>query len=475
MTNRIIPWIFWPTAVLLIAGTTSLLWYYSLPRRYQTQVHAAGVKQNGNPDEDGENDSPLPETTNVKVVHPRSGAMERLTTQVGSVEADEVHIHSLVSGILHSQSVLIGARVKKGHLLAVIEVPEIEKQMDRNLAVIEQAKARVGQMKAKVAIAKADLESAKAQIVYSQANARAATAWVGFRALQFQRMKSLFDKTSIEEKLVDEAKERYEAAKESEHAAKAAIATTTAQSMSADAKIQLADADVLEAEAQVKIARADFDKSKVQLDYAQITAPFDGIITQRTLYPGALVRAAGERGAQAPLLTIQRTDLMRVVVQIPDRDVPYADVDDLAYVEIDAFPGVKFDAKISRIAKTEDPQTRLMPIEIDLPNPQGKIRQGMFGKVTIILDKATDQLSIPSSCLVGKSKTREGTVFVESDGKVHRAKVKLGMDNGERVEVLHGLKKSDRIILSPPTGLTDGLEVQAILLEETELKGDPMP
>src|SRR5437870_3197623 len=102
-------------------------------------------------------------------------------------------------------------------------------------------------------------------------------------------------------------------------------------------------------------------------------APFDGIITQRNFYPDATIRAAGEKGGQTPLLTIQRTDVMRVVVQIPDSEARYADPGDTAYVEIDAFRGAKFEAKVSRIADTEDTQTRLMRVEIDLPNPQGRI------------------------------------------------------------------------------------------------------
>ena len=100
-----------------------------------------------------------------------------------------------------------------------------------------------------------------------------------------------------------------------------------------------------------------------------------------------------------PLLTVQRTDLMRVVVQVPDRDVPLTTPGKEALIRIDALPGRQLTAKVSHVADREDPQTRLMHVEIDLPNPDGAIRDGMYGEVTIILDRDKDGLSVPSSCI----------------------------------------------------------------------------
>lgn len=488
MPTRIIRWIFWPTAVVLVLGTTYLLYLYSQPRRH-LDAHAAANKDQVKPPEDepdeGDPQQP-PDTTNVKVVRPRRGAMERITVQVGSVEADEVQLQAKVSGYLKSitrtkesiespeRELDIGDIVTEGQELAIIDVPELEKQIQRNNAAVEQAKARVSQMTAKLVVARADLVAANAQIVYAEANARAAKAWLAFRKLQLDRMTLLAKKEVIEEKLEEEAMQRYEAAKESENAAKAAIVTSSAKSKSAYANILLGKADLREAKAQVKVAQAEFEKSVELFKYSKIIAPFNGHITERLLVRGAFVRSAAEGGAAQTLFTIQSSERMRMVVQIPDSDAPYAVKGKIAYVEIDAFPGDKKEYKISRIAKTEDPKTRLMHVEIDLPNKEGKIRQGMFGKVTIILDKMSKQLSIPSSCLAGKAQSRKGTVFVERDGKAYLKKVTLGMDNGARVEVLQGLKDTDRVILSP-AGLTDGIVVQATLYDETEVKADNVP
>ena len=466
MPTRTLQWLFWPTAVLLVVGTTAFLWYNSRPHRHGSPVHTSGKKDPATPPNDDDSEDGQPALTpGVKVVKARYGAMEHVTVQVGSVEADEVQLHSMVTGILKKQTVLIGQHVKKGNVLAVIDVPELEKQVERNAAVVEHAKARVKQMEAKVVIARADLKAAEAQIVYAEANAKAAAPMLAFRTMYHQRMKDLFATNSIELQLVDESKERKDAARESENAAKAAVFTARAQAMSADAKIQLCRADVVEAEAQVKIASAELGKSEAQFNYATIVAPFDGIITQRAFYLGAVVRAAGTGGNPLPMLTVQRTDSMRVIVQIPDTDAHAADPGDSTQVEHD---GVKYAAKISRIARVEDPQTRLMHVEIDLPNPKGRIRQGMFGKVTILLDSAANKLSLESACLKGKAENGEGTVLVVRAGKVQLTKIKIGGDNGKRVEVLAGLTKDDEVILQSPASLSDGTEVQATLVEEPQ-------
>src|SRR5204862_855031 len=143
------------------------------------------------------------------------------------------------------------------------------------------------------------------------------------------------------------------------------------------------------------------EKGQVLVQFATVVAPCDGVITERNFFPSDFVRAANEGGAHLPLLTVQRTDRMRVVVQIPDRDVPYCDPGDPAIVEIDALPGQKLLAKVSRVARSEDHDTRLMHVEIDLPNPTGKICNGMYGKVTIILEES-DLLTVPPSSLLAK-------------------------------------------------------------------------
>ncbi len=395
----------------------------------------------------------------VEVIYPRKGDMDRTTTQPGSVQAFEsVDLYAGVSGYLKSQAVDYGSHVKKGDVLAQVDVPDLEKQVERDRAAQDQASARVRLAKAGVTSAQADLEAAKAAVTEAEATAKSKKAELRFREQQLRRMQDLFKSGSIDERLVDEKTEQRDAALEAENSAIAAIATARARTAAAGAKIEQAEADVKEAEAEVGVARAKRDKDLVLIKFARITAPFDGVITHRSFVPGDYIRAADEGGAGTPLLTVQRTDLFRVVVQVPDRDVPYTHPGNAATVEIDALAGKSFPAKVARIAASEDPDTRLMHVEIDLPNPTGEIYNGMYGRATIKLDRAAC-LKVPSSCLVGKTQGGKGTVYVVRNGKAHLTQVEIGTDNGIEAAIIGGLPADAAVVTDPGTVPEDGAAV----------------
>ena len=392
----------------------------------------------------------------VKVVHPQKG-LERLSTQPGSIQAYEsVKLFAKVAGFMKKQNVDIGDRVKAGQVLAVLDVPELESQVKRGKAVLAQARSRVVQMKARVNSVTAEHEASNAAVTQAEATAKSSAAWVRFRQKQYTRMKELFALKSIDERLVDESKERYEASVESELSSKAAILTSKAHVVAFAAKIESAQSDVAFAKAEVEVAEAELEKYTVQLGFATIKAPFDGVIAHRSYFPGDFIRSANEGSGHEPVLTVHRTDLMRVVVQIPDRDVPFAEPGDPAMVAIDSLGGKKTVGKISRIARSEDPLTRLMQIEIDLPNPDGRIWHGMYGKVTIVLDKSADQLAIPSACLVGRAENGMGAVYVVRDKHARLVRVQMGIDNGVQVGILSGLTVNDEVILQPGSAVSEG-------------------
>ena len=413
----------------------------------------------------------IPSGVHVGVIHPQTDKMERTSSQPGSVQAFEsVQLFAGVSGYLKTQTVDIGSLVQgprfddkgkqtqPGQVLATVDVPELEKQVERCASVVEQNLARVAQMKARVTSAKAELVAAQAAVPEAEANAKSKAATLRFREKQLKRFKELAANGSIDERLVDEETERRDAAVEAYIAATEAVNSAKARVASTAAKIEAAEADTAEAEAEVKVAQAELDKARVFVQFATISAPFDGIVTQRNFFPNDYVRAAGEGGTSKPLLTVQRTDLMRVVVQVPDRDVPYCKVGNPATVEIDALPGEKFPAKVSRTAQSEDAETRLMRVEIDVPNPTGKITNGMYGRVTIFLEKS-NLLSIPSSCLVGRMQDGKGSVYVVRDGHLHLTVVQIGSDNGLTVGIASGLKPDDAVVVHTSGGMADGTPV----------------
>lgn len=401
----------------------------------------------------------------VDVIRPTKGGTDRTTAQPGTVQAFEsVHLFAGVSGYLKSQTVDIGARVKKGQVLATVDVPDLQKQVQRAKAGLAQANARVSQMKAHVDSAKAELEAARTTVPQAEAVAKSKGAELRFRQKQLERMRELFATKSIDERLVDEKTEQRDSAREAEIGAKEGVTSAKARVVAMEAKVMGAQADLEETKAEVEVAQAELEKAEVMVTFATVVAPFDGVVTARNFFVGDYIRAAREGGSQVPLLTVQRVDLLRVVVQIPDRDVPYADVGDPAIVEIDAMPGRSFPCKISRLADSEDPQTRLMHVELDLPNPTGKIRHGMYGRASILLQK-TDLLTIPSSCLVGNTQGGKGYVYAVRDGRVKLTPVQVGADNGLQVGLLNGISPDMMVVLNPGSGLADGAAVNATLSE----------
>jgi HlyD family secretion protein len=391
--------------------------------------------------------------------------MDRTTVGPGSVQAFEsVDLFPGVSGYLKTLNVDIGDRMKKGQVLAEVDVPELEKQVQRYAAVVEQNRAKVAQMRARVVSARADWDAARAAVPRAEAMLKSKSAELRYRQLQLQRMRDLAALNSIEDKLVDETTAHRDSVREGEAAAQEGVTSAKANVAAMAAKILAADADVDEAAAEVKVAQAELEKAQVLVHFATVRAPFNGVVAQRNFFPNDFVRAANEGGAHLPILTVQRTDRMRVVVQIPDRDVPYCDPGDPALVEIDALPGKVLNARVSRIAQSEDPGTRLMHVEIDLPNPTGKIAHGMFGKVTILLDKNT-LLALPSSCLMNKTPDGKGSVMVVRDGVVKILPVSIGADDGRRVGVQGKLNASDEVIVNPDSTFAEGTPVQPTLLE----------
>ena len=457
--RRWIDWKFWSisglVAILLVLGGRHLFLRDLAPNSADAREsgEASTAEQH---DADAAPDEPI----RVEVVHPVKGGMQRISTQPGTVQAYEsVQLYSAVSGYLEKQTVDIGDRVKKAKLLIKVAVPELEKQILRSNAEIEQGKARVSQMRARIATAQAEKQAALAGVKQAEATAKSTAAALRFREQQLARMKDLFARNSIDERLVDEKTEQRDAALEAHLAAEAAILTSKAQVAATEAKIEQAKADVMEAEAEIQVARAQLEKAQVLVGYSTIIAPFDGVVTQRSLFVNDFVLAATDSGNRVPLLTVQRTDKFRVVVQVPDRDVPYCDPGDQATVEIDALPNQAFPAMISRVAESEDPDTRLMRVEIDLANPKGLIRNGMYGRVSIILDKGIDQLSIPSSCLVGRSRDGKTHVYVVKNGHAQLKSIEVGQDNGLRVAVGRGLQLSDEVIDNPGTDIANRVPV----------------
>lgn len=399
----------------------------------------------------------------VEVVSPLTGGMPRTTSQPGTVHAFEwAELFAKESGYLAKQTKDIGDTVKKNEIIAELSAPELDEDVVRCEAAVKRAEAVVEQMKARITSAKAAKKAAEAAEVASHAEVKRTQASSDFYGKQFRRFQQLFASRSIDEKVVDEKEDAYLAAEAALEAAKANVLTAQAKVAEADANIIQAESDLATAVADVGVAESNLAKAKVLLDYTKIRAPFDGVVTHRGFHVGDFIRTRAE-AAQVPLFTVARNDLMRIVIEVPDRDVPYVDPGDTVLLNIDALPGRPFEGKIARLSFSEDAHSRTMRVEVDLPNTEGLLRHGMYGLANVVLQPGrTDAVRIPSACLVGESKAGDATVYVVRDGRAVARDVKIGEDNGQTVEVLAGLAPSDRVIANNNAAVHDGLPVEAV-------------
>ncbi|WP_435005635.1 efflux RND transporter periplasmic adaptor subunit [Tundrisphaera lichenicola] len=392
-------------------------------------------------------------------MNPRKGGIERVTTQPGSVHSFErVELYAMVSGYLKSQSVDIGTRVRKGEVLAEIDVPREIRIAEDADAMVEQARAHARQMEAKVKAREAERDTVAASAKQIESDLDRLVAESRLAEGQYIRVKSLYERNAIDKKLVDEQQRDREATIAAERTGRLAILTAKARLAGAVAKVDQARADVAEALAAIGVSEARSARARVDLGYAKIIAPFDGVVTHRGFHPGAFVRSASV-GAQPPLLTVLRTDKMRVIVKVPDRDVVLTDPGDPASVTIDGLDGREFRGSISRIGESEDSASRTMRVEIDLPNPEGLLRDGMYGRARISLEPLSGRLTVPSACILDRSGAGRGVVQVVRDGRVGRVEVGLGADDGTLVEVIEGLGPDDVVVRRTGTALEAGMRV----------------
>lgn len=397
----------------------------------------------------------------VEVVHPRKGGVERTTTQAGSVHAFyHATLFAKVSGYLKEQYVDIGDRVKKGQLLAVIDDPEVDKAVDQAQASLDQSLAKVKVAEARVRSAQAAKEAAEAMVKVSDSMVVAKESNQHLQTIQLTRIAGLVAGNAVEAKLQDEQKDRKDVAIADVGVARAEVLSARAQVISKDALVQEAQADLIEARANVELAQANLGKAKVIQDYTRITSPYDGVITLRTFHPGNFIRSAAE-GGNDPVLAVAETDKMRVVLPIPDEYVPYLDKGDKAVIQINALRGHSFTGQVSRFSLSEDSESRNMRTEVDLPNPDGKLVEGMFGMVKVILQEPSpNSVTIPSSGLLGQTGAGKGTVYVVKGGKAHKVDVEVGNDNGIETEILKGVTADDEVVVSYNGTINDGTPVK---------------
>ncbi len=348
--------------------------------------------------------------TSVTVAKPkRSEAAHTVSLPCDIRPYQETLVYPRTTGYLKKLYVDIQDRVEAGQLLAEIDSPEVDAELD-------QARASVLQSQANVTKGQSDLDLAQRTL------------------------------------------DRY-----------ANIQGTSVTPQERDEKLAARDqaaAALVQAKANVVVAQANVERLVVMQGFEKITAPFSGTVTLRNYDVGALLTAS-ESGVGRELFRITQATTLRVFVNMPQIESSDIKEGQVAKLAVRNFPGKEFTGSVSRLADAIDPATRTMPLELDFPNPNGELFAGMYGEVRLDVAESSPSLRVPTSALVFNAGGAQ--VALVRDGKVHFQKVTVGRDLGTELEISTGITGDDRIIVNPGERLAEGVDVQTVDLDKPKV------
>jgi len=316
-------------------------------------------------------------------------------------------LSSRVMAYVQQVAAQVGDRVRQGQLLVTLDSQELDTNVRRAEAGEAEVRAAIPEADNGVAAAKANLDLARST---------------------FGRIEELMSKKSISNQEFDEASARQKAAQATYDMARAR-------------RTQL-DSKLAEVEQEIRGA-------KIMLDYARIAAPFDGVVTAKSVDPGNLA-APG-----APLLTIEREGDYRLEASVDESKLPFVKTGQTVEVGLEALDR-RFNARVSEIVPAVDAASRAYTVKIDLP-ALPNLRSGMFGRAVFPMG-ARPVIAVPAPALVERGQLQ--SVFVAEGGAAHNRLVTAGKRESGAVEILSGLSEGEKVVSPVPPGLSDGTPVE---------------
>lgn len=345
--------------------------------------------------------SPTPTVEVAKVTSRKLSVATRLPGELQAYEA--VAVFPKVTAYVDSISVDRGSRVKAEQLMARLVAPEVAAQRAEAQSKLQAAEAQRAEAEAKLASDQSTYERLK--------SASATPGVVAGNDLE------------IAQKGAEADRARLQALRESAEAAKSAL------------------------------------KSVTEIEgYLQVRAPFDGIVTERNVHPGSLVGpATSSSGAAMPMLRVEKTTRLRLVVPVPEKYATGINVGSKVEFSVPAFPSQAFAGTIARVAHSVDVKTRTMPVELDVNNSDGRLSSGMFPEVLWPVRRTEPTLFVPTSAV---ARTTEATFVIRiRGGNTEWVNVQTGELDGKSIEVFGGLHEGDEVAVRGTDELRAGTHV----------------
>jgi RND family efflux transporter MFP subunit len=396
----------------------------------------------------------------VSTLKPQRKLLERRCEQPGEIAAfEETPLYAKVAGYVQTVNVDIGDKIKQGQTLAVLAVPELIEELKQKAALVTQAQSQIAQTNAAVGVAQAAVETAEAKVAAAQAAVARTNADVERWKSESGRTNELAQRSAVTRKVADETTDQLRVAEGAQLEAEAQVKSAKAAVREAQAKWSAAKADVEAATARLAVAQADHGRTGKLVEYATIKAPYDGTVNQRLIHTGHYVQPA-TTGRDQPLLVVSHSEVVRVIVQVPEADAGFTKPGESAAIRIQALDNKQFNGVVKRVASALDEKTRTLRAEVDLDNASGELLPGMYCYVSILLGKRTDALVIPATAMmVDQGKT---SCFAVINGRVVRVLVEMGIRTRSEVEVTSGLTGEESIVPKNPASLHEGQRAEII-------------
>jgi RND family efflux transporter MFP subunit len=314
----------------------------------------------------------------------KRGDVAAYLTVVGNlIGLQTVDVAPRTAGRLLSVNVQLGDPVRRGQVMAKVEDREI----------VEQVRAA----EASQEVAKATIRQREADLNVSQLN--------------FDRSKNLFGRGLLAKQALDDAESRY---------------------LASVAQLDLSKAQLSQNDARLQ-------ELQFNLNNTIITSPVDGFVGKRNVDPGAMVNT---NTAIASVVDISR---LKLVVNVVEKDLRMVTAGDIGIVEVDAYPGEKFNGRIARVAPVLDPATRTASIEIEVPNGDKRLKPGMYARISLTVEERKNALVAPKNAVIDFENKR-GVWMPNDQKRATFVPVTLGIEGTNDIEILAGLNEGDRFV-----------------------------
>lgn len=353
----------------------------------------------------------------TKVVRKSLGRQISLSSEL--VPFQEIDVYAKESGYVKRLLVDYGTHVKAGQVMAVLEIPELEAQLQEDQAEIKNATNQVS---------RAQHELYRYQAQYKALH------------LQYTRLNGVFESQPgiVAQQDLDDAQ---------------------GKDLAASSQVDAGQAALEAAQSQLSVARARLVHDQNLFDYSKITAPFPGVVTERYANLGTLVQAGTNSSTQAiPIAKLSQDDLFRLVIPIPESYVRFIHVGDHVDVRVPSLnrtlPG-----KVARFSVDVKEETRTMHTEVDVPNPGRLLVPGMYAEADVTLEHKEDIPTVPLQALNHEGDKTTVSV-VNANDEIEDRPVSLGIETANDAEVVAGLHEGEQVVVSDRGGLTPGEKVR---------------